>query len=175
MLIGSYRLSPVQAHGGGTPRLQNAGLGVYWVTAWTQPEPIRAGQVHVTLALSEPPPPESSRQEAGPPVLNVPLELQFHSLDQPGEVVTAQATHEQAVNKFFYEADLILPQAGRWQVIVQAENPDGSMASVSFEVEALAPPLIDARWLLAGGIVIFFLVGWWITRSMTPTAQSQTS
>jgi hypothetical protein len=170
-LIISWRIPTSEAHGGGTPRLQNAELGAYWVSAWTQPEPLRTGQVHITLALSEPPPPGSNQQEAGAPVLNVPLELHFQPLDQRGEVVIAYASHEQAINKLFYEADSVLPRAGRWEVIIQAPNPDGSPAIASFQVEVLPPPLIDVRWLLAGGIILFFVVGVGITRSFGPEAR----
>jgi hypothetical protein len=175
VLIMNWALPTSKAHGGGTPRLQNAELGAYWVSVWTQPEPLRTGQVHITLALSEPPPPGSNQQEAGAPVLNVPLELHFQPLDQAGETVVARASHEQAVNKLFYEADLVLPHAGRWAVVIQAPNRDGSPATATFQVEVVPPPLIDVRWLLVGGIILFFLVGLSITRSVSPAAQEQGS
>ena len=46
----------VHAHGGGTPRLTAEPVGPYSLFAWTEPEPMRAGDVHVTLAVTTPPP-----------------------------------------------------------------------------------------------------------------------
>ena len=48
--------SSLLAHGGGTSQLSNAEAGPYRVFAWTTPEPWRAGEVHVTVAVTLPPP-----------------------------------------------------------------------------------------------------------------------
>ncbi|MEZ4620844.1 MAG: hypothetical protein R2867_35780 [Caldilineaceae bacterium] len=40
------------AHGGGTPRLTDVAAGPYRVFTWTQPEPLRVGEVHLTIGLT---------------------------------------------------------------------------------------------------------------------------
>ena len=139
------------AHGGGVPRMTNVDAGPYWVSAWTQPDPLREGQAHITVAVSEPMKSTDGRREAGSPVLNALVQVQFRPLDREGETLLVLATHEAAANKLFYEADLELPETGRWQVIVQVEGPQGS-GSASFEAQVSPPTGVSVTWLVGLGL-----------------------
>ena len=48
------RHSAAVAHGGGTPRLTNAEAGPYRVYAWSEPDPLLAGDVHLSVVLTVP-------------------------------------------------------------------------------------------------------------------------
>ena len=79
VLLGLALAAPagvVWAHGGGVPRLTNVEAGPYWVSVWTQPDPLRVGGAHFTIAVSEPAAATDGRQEAGPPILDAKVQVQ---------------------------------------------------------------------------------------------------
>jgi hypothetical protein len=160
LLPGAY---PAAAHGGGTPQLANAQAGPYRLSAWTQPDPIRAGEMHLTLAVTGPPPAGARDGESGDWVLDAAVRVRVEPVDAPGETLEAVATREDAANKLFYEADLELPAEGRWRVIVAVEGPAGA-GTAAFEIAALAPsPLAGINWPVWGGLSLALLAaGWWV-------------
>lgn len=148
-----------RAHGGGVPRLTNAEAGPYWVSVWTQPDPLRVGQAHITVAVSEPVRSTAGRQEAGPPVLGAEVQVQFRPLDHSGDTLQVLATHEGAANKLFYEADLELPETGHWAATVSVEGAAGS-GSAGFEAMVSQPQ--STNWLWIGGLGLGTLVVLWM-------------
>ena len=146
------------AHGGGTPRLTNADVGPYWVSVWTHPDPLRVGKVHLTVAVSEPNTAGGARREAGAPVLDATVQVQFKPLDHTGETLIAEATHAGATNKILYEADLELPQIGRWQAEIAVTGPDGS-GSALFEAQVSPPASFSWNWV--GGLGVVALAAIW--------------
>jgi len=148
----------VWAHGGGTPRLTNADAGPYWVSVWTQPDPLRVGTVHLTVAVSEPNTAGGAHREAGPPVLDATVQVRFKPLDHTGETLIAEATHADAANKIFYETDLELPQTGRWQAEITVTGPDGT-GSALFEAQVSPPAAFSWSWV--GGLGVVALVAVW--------------
>ena len=158
-----YPLYIAQAHGGGTPQLTNAQAGPYWVSVWTQPTPLRMGAGHFTISVSEPPPSKTSAQEAGPPILDATVNLQVTLVDSKEEMFVIPATHETAVNKIFYEADIDLPAPGQWQVTVMVSGPAGS-GNTRFEIEVLPPSRFN--WILLAGLgLVLLATSWLIQRS----------
>jgi hypothetical protein len=158
------------AHGGGVPRLTNADAGPYWVSVWTQPDPLRVGQAHITVAVSEPSAAAAEQREAGAPILGATVRVAFEPLDTTGETLTVAATHEGAANKLFYEADLELPETGRWQVVVTVEGPDG-VGSTSFETQ-VAPPA-PFSWTWVGGLGVAALAAVWIVQKYRGQRESE--
>jgi hypothetical protein len=155
----------VQAHGGGTPQLTNADAGPYWVSVWTQPEPLRAGEVHVTVAVSEPGETNTSGREAGAPVLGADVQVEFSrtassSEKAPGQPIFVYATHESAANKLLYEADLTLPTSGEWQVRVTVEGPAGQ-GSANFRATVRAEQSSNWTWVLVLGPAAIAAVWIW--------------
>jgi hypothetical protein len=64
-----------------------------------------------------------------------------------GLQLIAQATHEDAVNKLFYEAIFAPQQTGTWEIRVIVQGPDGPVqTSYSDEIESPAFP-----WMAVGG------------------------
>jgi hypothetical protein len=154
-------IDTAQAHGGGVPQLINAEAGPYWVSVWTQPNPLRVGQAHITVAVSEPPAASSSQREAGAPVLDAMVQVQLQPLAGSGEPRTASATHEGAANKLLYETDLHLAEAGSWQVWVAVDGVQGS-GKTGFQVEVAEAS--RSRWPWVAGLAIAGLGALWMVQ-----------
>lgn len=146
----------VRAHGGGTPQLVNAQAGPYRVSAWTQPDPIRVGRVHITVAVAEP---ATEQSEADNLILDATVRVHLDHLSRDGESLVVLATRENAVNKLFYEADLDLTSEGEWRMTIQVEGPAGA-GSANFEVAVLSPSAFNSltrRWPMWGGAGLILL------------------
>ncbi len=133
-----------QAHGGGTPRLIDAAAGPYRVYAWSLPEPFRAGEVHIDVALTLAGEGDSAMQE---PVTDANVELRFTPAGG-GESIVHQAVPQRFFNGAFYEAPVRLPAEGQWRIAVNVRGPAGSGVA-EFDVEAL--PARKVNWGLVGG------------------------
>ena len=135
------------AHGGGTPQVTNDDIGPYWVSVWTSPDPAREGQLHVTVSVAEPGAP--GERQAGAPILGATVDVTLTPRAGGFADVSAQATNEQSANRLFYEADLLVPAAGDWQVQVDVEGPAGR-GQTAFDLTVMPAQGLD--WLLVGGI-----------------------
>ncbi len=142
--------APAMAHGGGTPQLVAAPSGPYQVYAWTNPNPPRAGLVHVTVALVEP-----ATQR---PVLDAAVQIVATPNDD-GQPVAVPATHENATIKTYYEADLDLPAAGAWQFTV-AHNDAAGSGSANFALD-VQPAAANWRPLAIGSVLAVIAAGAW--------------
>ncbi|RME50422.1 MAG: hypothetical protein D6796_02980 [Caldilineae bacterium] len=150
---------PLWAHGGGTPVLTNATAGPYLVSVWMSPDPLRVGTVHLTVAVIE----AASGGENGPPVLEATVGVRARPLAGDAAPIVTEATHAEALNKILYETDFEVPQAGRWEIALAIEGPDGP-AEVNFSVEVL-PSSRRTGWLIGGGAgVLILLIGWMAAR-----------
>lgn len=113
-----------QAHGGGVPQLVKEPAGEYAVYAWTNPDPVRVGVMHLTVALVQP--------DTDAPVLNA--AVQVTAMPQSGQPLSVAATHENATIKSYYEADLDLAETGPLQVNVAYQDGAAS-GSAGFTVQ----------------------------------------
>ena len=143
------------AHGGGTPQLSGVTAGPYWLTVWTSPEPVRAGELHVTLGVGG---------ADGAPVLDAEVQVEISPLPNGGVSLTGAATSAQSSNKFLYEVDFELPESGLYLVTVKVSGPEGRGAA-SFELQAL--PAEASNWLgiLLVGVGVAALAVWLRLRS----------
>jgi hypothetical protein len=159
---------PAQAHGGGTPQLAIVEAGPYRVSAWTEPDPIRVGQLHVTVAVFEAPAPGAQEGETGPLVLDAQVQVKLEPLDHAAETLTAQATRQNALNKLFYETDLELPSQGQWHAIINVQGPAGA-GSADFQIQALPPSKLGSLgpfiWTALGALGLLLAVVVWWSRS----------
>ena len=123
------------------------------IYAWTNPNPIRVGTLHVSVALVDP----ASTQ----PVLNADVQVVATPVDPAAAAaVSSQATHAKATIKTYYETDMQMPATGPWQVDISYRDATGS-GSASFEIAV--QPKSNTRWLLIGiGAVVFIAVGWFL-------------
>ncbi len=136
----------VLAHAGvGTQQINNQDIGPYRIWVWSDPEPPVVGNYHVAVALTE-----SLDNDpngfAGESILNADVVVEMEH-QASGLQLIAQATHEDAVNKLFYEAIFAPQQTGTWEIRVIVQGPDGPVqTSYSDEIESPAFP-----WMAVGG------------------------
>ena len=145
----------VLAHGGGTPKLINADIGPYWISTWVRPDPPETEDFHLTIALTEPTDPTATIREAGPPVLNAIIQIQLQSTEEPSQVITVFASHENAINKFLYEADLKLPYPGVWHGLIIVQGEDGGQGEITLDPIAVSGPSLNITWIMAVGVALF--------------------
>lgn len=140
------------AHGGGTPQLVDVPAGPYRIFAWTSPATPRVGTLHVTVALVDP--------AANQPVLGADVQVQMSpGAGQPAAVNTSPATHDKATIKFYYEADVEVPEAGPWQVSIAYRSPQGAgQAGFDLAVKEKA----FGGWPLFGAAAVALLAAGWL-------------
>ncbi len=145
------------AHGGGTPRLTDAPAGPYRIFVWTQPEPLRAGEVHVTIGvtLADQPTADAATTAVTQPVTDATVTLRFVAVDGSTEALVRKATLG-GVGAVYYEADASLLTAGAWRFMIEVSGPAGDGAA-EFTEELLSARTVNWR-LIAGGGVLFVLL-----------------
>ena len=175
--------APLLAHGGlGIQHLNNVPAGPFRVYVWSDPEPPLVGEYHVTIALTENIEGDTTGL-AGGPVLDAYVTVELIHLES-GSTFSAQATHDDALNKLFYEASFEPGKQGNWSVQVRIAPPgcetgevSGNQQSgasacdpaqiVSFEDEIL-PKAFPWRAVLGGLFSVLLLVGaallYWFTQ-----------
>ncbi|MEW5988271.1 MAG: hypothetical protein AB1791_16705 [Chloroflexota bacterium] len=132
---------PAAAHGGGALLLSSAAAGPYKVTVWVAPPEARVGPVHVSAAVSD---------ADGLNILtDVQVMVEAVHLEGAAAAQTAAASTENSANKFTYEADMALTEAGRYQMTVMVNGAAGG-GEASFELDV--KPASQAQWFVAGGI-----------------------
>lgn len=144
------------AHGGGTPRLTDEVAGPYRIYAWTQPEPLRVGEIHVTVGVT---PAESqagvtTSGDLVQPVTDATVTLHFLSVAD--ETSITKVATAGGVGAVYYEADASLQTAGTWRFIVEVEG-DAGQGRAEFTEDLL--PAHTVNWtLLASGAGLFVLL-----------------
>lgn len=168
--------APLLAHGGaGFPHLNNVPAGPFRVFVWSDPEPHLVGEYHLTIALTENVEGDTTGL-AGLPILDAFVIVEIVH-QESGESLSARATHENALNRLFYEASFAPSKQGIWSVQVRIAPPgcgpegengsqDSGSSSAScqeeqalgFEEELLPKPF---PWnaLLGALLSIVFLLG----------------
>ncbi|MBX3053241.1 MAG: hypothetical protein KF753_17285 [Caldilineaceae bacterium] len=146
LLLLGFSYATVLAHGGvGTQQINNLDLGPYRIWVWSDPEPPAVGEYHVAVALTESLDSDPNGF-AGEPVLGADVLVEMEN-QTSGILLIAQATHEDAVNKLFYEAVFSPEQTGIWEIRVIVQGPDGPVtASYTDEI---VPPTFP--WMAVGG------------------------
>ena len=145
------------AHGGGTPQLTGAEAGPYRLYAWTTPEPLRAGEIHVTVGVTQ-----VDAQGIERPVTDADVTVTFLPQASGGVEVTLHPEIASATGGVYYEADTAAPLDGAYRVQVAAAGPAGSGAA---EFSAAVQPAAGSLWLWAAagaGAVALALAAWFV-------------
>jgi hypothetical protein len=116
------------AHGGGTPRLVNQPAGPYQLSAWTQPDPIRTGDLHVTAAVTEP--------GSGAPNLFARVEVAIYPSGAAEDLRFVEAFRGANPNKLLHDVDLGIPASGDYQVTIRVTGSAGT-GQAGFELSVL--------------------------------------
>lgn len=156
--------APLSAHGGGTPRLINAGEGPYRLFAWTQPEPLRVGDGHISIAVTVPPSGSGLADDRyisndlASAVQDADITVTLTSVDESIAPLTVKALPS-TLSEFYYEVDLVLPADGEWDVSVSATAELGTSEAI-YRAEILPAREISWPLILAGsGLAVVVLAG----------------
>jgi len=149
------------AHGGGAPQLTNAEAGPYRLFAWTQPEPWRVGEAHISIAVTLPPAADAVVNEGvtnnalDTPVIDAVVMVMLAPANDSGQSLTVDALPQEQLGILYYEADADLPVNGDWRVTVQITGPEGS-GSAEFVTEVL-PTRSGSTLHALGGLILAVL------------------
>lgn len=151
----SVGIGQAAAHGIGTPQKLNMPNGLYLLSIWTDPDPLRVDETHVTVAVMEP-------ETQAPIVDGVQVLVQLQSPSDPTVMQTAVASADNSANRLLYTAIFNdLPEPGLWQGVVAVVGPDGPGEDIPFSIEILPPQPFN--WLRLGMISLTVLVfGWFV-------------
>lgn len=159
------------AHGGGTPRLTAAPVGPYSAFVWTEPEPWRAGEVHVTLTVTTPPPDDAAvNNDVVNNLLEQPIdgaEATITFRPRNGGEPLVVAARPGTLNALYLEADTVLPTAGMWTVEVDVVGPDGG-GTASFDVDVLSARGLNPWVLIGGGAALLAVIALIAVRARQP-------
>jgi heme/copper-type cytochrome/quinol oxidase subunit 2 len=158
LAVGGW-IGVAHAHGGGYPQITNAEAGPYLVTVWTQPQPLRIGEAHFTVAVSEP---VAEGLTSSLPVLNATVELELAPAGTAAAALKLPATHADSINKLYYETDVELTEAGTWNILVTVAGEDGA-GSTEFSVDV--QPANRNEWILWGSVGLVAIAALWGARS----------
>jgi hypothetical protein len=164
---------PASAHGGGTPRLTSAPVGPYRLYAFTDPEPWRVGQTHVSLVVTKPTPDDNNNQ-LETPVTDVAITVTYvpminNAVYTSSTPIVAVAQPQDFLGTFYYEAAPNVNRVGDWQINVDVSGPEGS-GSQHFPMQTQSA--LALNWTLIGVgaavfVVLLFLIALW-SRSQKP-------
>lgn len=166
MFLMFFSAKQSQAHGIGTPVKINVPSGPYLLSIWTDPDPLRVDETHVTLAVMWP-------ENREPILTDVEVFVQLQSSTDPVVTRTAIASPDNSANRLLYAAIFSdIPEPGLWQAVVTIIGPDGPGEDISFPVEVLPPQPIN--WLKYGIIgLLILMLGWFIWSARKTTAHER--
>ncbi len=119
----------VLGHGGGEPFLSDVPAGPYSLYVWLDPLPAQTGELHITVSVNLP------AEGGSEPVTE--LSVLMRASHPDGWTSEAPATHENALNKLFYEGRLDLKQAGTWTIeLLIGDAPDQVAYPIDVDVTA---------------------------------------
>ena len=147
-----------RAHGIGTPQLLNVPSGPYLLSVWSDPDPLRADEAHVVVAVLEP----ATRE---PIVTGVEVTVSMTPLAAGDGAAVSVTAGADETNRLFYAAEFNdRVTAGRWRVGVAVAGQRGAGEEVTFEVDITAARGFNWLWIGAGGLAL--VVGLWLAATM---------
>lgn len=156
--------TPLSAHGGGVPRLTNELAGPYRIFAWTQPEPLRAGDIHLSIAVvKDAPSAGQSAERLDEPITDATVTIYLQPADQEGPPLVAPALLQEQLGSYYYEADATLPTVGDWRFTIEVSGALGQ-GSATFVGTVLATRRINWPLVIAAGALLLgllALIGLW--------------
>jgi hypothetical protein len=141
----------------GVLQLNGDPVGPYAVSVWTQPGPVRVGACVVTVAVMRP----GTRIAVTDAIVRVTARrVTAQRTEEPHTSVSAEGNRSADPLGLRYIADVPLPAAGHWTVVVAIRGPAGA-GNVEFPLDVTAP-IPWGGWALAAGVV--GLLSWWAAR-----------
>ncbi len=131
-------------HAGGEPAVSEVTVGPFVLYVWLDPVPAIVGEQHVTVSVNTP---LTDAVEETVPLLEADVTVSAVFSSHSDVAVIAQATHDQAANKLFYESRLELPTAGSWQLFIEISSGlDTATFEFPLEVEEAKAKSVEKLW-----------------------------
>jgi hypothetical protein len=120
-------LAPVALANGGTLRLTNVAMGLYRVSVFTDPTPVRPDTLDVSVLVLH--------AEVPGVAEGVRVTVHARPLGHHGEEHLREATREEADDPRYHATKFALGAEGDWEITVAVSGPDGS-GQASFRIRA---------------------------------------
>lgn len=163
-LVGSIALyqpaTPLYAHGGGVPRLTDEVAGPYRIFAWTQPEPLRVGEIHLSMAVVKG---ERAANTLDVPVTDAKVTVVMQPVTGVQDPLQVLAVLQPQLGNYYYEADASLPTVGDWRFTIKVSGALGE-AEATFVGQVAAARQINWTLVIGGGVLLLgllLLIGLW--------------
>lgn len=138
--------SPNVARANGGTELLTTDIGGYRAVVTASPYPLQIGTNDVSVLVERS---VDDRIE-----LDANVEITAAPVNGSGDTQTFAATHANATNKLYYAANVVFPSAGRWQLTVAVDGPDGTgQASVEVTVYEPASGSPSPTMYVAAGVL----------------------
>jgi hypothetical protein len=142
------------AHGYGKPQILNEPSGPYLLSIWTDPDPLRADETHVVVAVIDP-----ATQELI--VSDVTVTVRMQSLEDPA-IEFVQIAGPDNTNRLLFAAEFNDKVSdGNWRVGVSAAGAAGQGEEVSFAVAIQPARGMNWLWVGAGGLLLLIVLWLW--------------
>lgn len=140
------------AHGIGKPQILNADTGPYLISVWTDPDPLRADEAHIVVAVINP-------ETREPIVTEVVVNVRMRSLERT-ETLISQTAESDDTNLLLFAAEFNDQVTdGRWEVGVAATGDRGIGEEVTFEVSISPARGFNLLWIGIGGLAVL-VIAW---------------
>ena len=140
------------AHGNGTPQLVNTPAGPYHLSVWTQPEPLRVGEAHFSIAVEQPAVTSQALDD------EVAVQLMLAATEPAGRRIVYHTTRQTRLFQVYYEVDFLLSTEGTWRATVLIDGEAG-YGEVPFTFSVLPKQHIGWTAISWGLLALFALIG----------------
>lgn len=146
---------PLSAHGLGIAQFINTPFGSQLVSIWADPDPLRIGDVHITVALSDP--------ETLAPILGEEVSIQLTYLEDSTVTIVSPALNSNASNKLFYEARFNVADEGAWEGEVLLNGSENPPENLTFVLNILPPEPVFTLWWFGRNVLVLLLFYWLVS------------
>lgn len=146
---------PLYAHGGGVPRLTDEVAGPYRLFAWTQPDPLRVGDMHLSIGVVA-----AAKNAAGLDEAVTDATVTVYLAPMTGELAPIQvvALLQEQLGSYYYEADASLPTTGEWRFTIEVSGASGN-GSAAFVGEVLSARQLNWYLIVIASLLLVALLG----------------
>ena len=118
--------------------MTNEPAGPYGVYAWTEPEPLRQGETHLTIGVTVQAENVAQSGQGEAAITDAVVNVTYTALDGSGVILAGQARAQDTLGSVYYEADMEIPTQGPWQITIAVDGPEGS-GETAFIADVSAP------------------------------------
>lgn len=163
IVYGILSVAALQAHGGGVPRLTGEIAGPYRIFAWTQPEPLRVGEMHLSIgvvkaATGNPQSATALDEAVTDATVLIHLSPATADVAEDAPVLSISAVLQEQLGSYYYEADATLPIPGDWRFTIEVSSALGA-GQAEFMGSVAAAREINWRLIGAAAVLLFCLLG----------------